>query len=126
MTKLVLNRQHRTLAAAAIAVAMAAPLPLLAQSSMGSREFQMAELNELSPELRADVMSRATGGNTPRGVLETMLLNGIQQRFPASRIVAVDMGRGIAVVATADNQMKALTFNKQQGLQVVGEVSLTQ
>ena len=36
---------------------------------MGSREFQRAELNELSPALRAEVESRATGGNTPRGVL---------------------------------------------------------
>jgi hypothetical protein len=104
---------------------MAAPLPSRAQSSMGSREFQAAELNELSPELRAEVLSRATDANTPRGVLETMLLNAIQQRFPASRIVAVDIGRGIAVIATPENQMRALTFNKQQGLQVVGEVTLT-
>jgi hypothetical protein len=64
-------------------------------------------------------------GNTPRGVLETMLLNGIQQRFPASRIVGIDMGRGVVVVATPDKQLHALTFSKQQGLQVLGEVNLT-
>jgi len=99
-------------------------LPAAAQSSMGSREFQTAELNELSPEIRAEVLRNATGGNTPRGVLETMLLNAMQQRFPASRIVAIDMGRGVAVIQTPEKQLKALTFNKQQGLQVVGEVVL--
>ena len=46
------------------------------------------------------------------------------QRFPASRIVAIDMGRGVAVIQTADKQLKALTFSKQQGLQVAGEVVL--
>jgi hypothetical protein len=125
MACFVTARQCRILAATAIAAAMGAPLPSLAQSSMGSREFQTAELGELSPELRAEVLNRATGQNTPRGVLETMLLNAIQQRFPASRIVATDMGRGVAVIATPENQMRALTFNKQQGLQVVGEVMLT-
>ena len=108
---------------AGCAVILAA-LPAAAQSSMGSREFQAAELGELSPELRAEVLRRAVDGNTPRGVLEVMLLNAMQSRFPASRIVAVDMGRGVAVIQTADRQLKALTFNKQQGLQVVGEVTL--
>jgi hypothetical protein len=109
------------LALAGLAVAT---LPAVAQSSMGSREFQNAELNELAPDIRADVLRRASDGNTPRGVLETMLLNAMQQRFPASRIVAIDMGRGVAVIQTPDRQLKALTFNKQQGLQVVGEVVL--
>jgi hypothetical protein len=99
-------------------------MPAMAQSSMGSREFQLAELNEVSPEIRTEVLRRATEGNTPRGVLETMLLNGMQGRFPASRIVATDMGRGIAVIETADKQLKALSFNKQQGLQVIGEVMM--
>lgn len=95
-----------------------------AQSEMGSRELQAAELGELSPELRAEVLSRATGTNTPRGVLETILLNSISQRFPASRIVGIDFGRGVVVIATAENQLRALNFNKQ-GLTVLGEVSLT-
>ncbi|WP_165943299.1 hypothetical protein [Roseicella aquatilis] len=103
---------------------VAAALPAAAQSSMGSREFQTAELNELAPDIRAEVMRRANEGNTPRGVLEVMLLNAMQSRFPASRIVAIDMGRGVAVIQTPEKQLKALTFNKQQGLQVVGEVVL--
>lgn len=108
-------------ALAGLALVLAVP-PAAAQSSMGSREFQTAELNELSPELRAEVLRRANDGNTPRGVLEVMLLNAMQSRFPASRIVAVDMGRGVAVLQTADKQLKAVTFSKQQGLQLVGEV----
>ena len=99
-----------------------AALPAAAQSSMGSREFQAAELNELAPDIRAEVMRRASEGNTPRGVLEVTLLNAMQTRFPASRIVAIDMGRGVAVIQTPEKQLKALTFNKQQGLQLVGEV----
>jgi hypothetical protein len=111
------------LALAVLALAVGA-LPAAAQSSMGSREFQQAELNELPADIWADVMRRASDGNTPRGVLETMLLNAMQQRFPASRIAAVDMGRGVAVIQTPEKQLKALTFNKQQGLQVAGEVVL--
>jgi hypothetical protein len=102
-------------------------LPAHAQTSMGSREFQQAELTEVSPAIRSEVERRVAAGpgNTIRGVLETMLLNSISQRFPGSRIVAVDMGRGVAVIQTSDNQLKALTFNKQEGLNVAGEVTLT-
>ena len=112
------------LACTALALATFTAPRAEAQSSMGSREFQAAELGELSPELRAEVTARATQGNTPRGVLETILLNSISQRFPASRIVGLDMGRGVVVIATSDNQLRALTFNKQ-GLTVVGDVTLT-
>ncbi|WP_270937151.1 hypothetical protein [Falsiroseomonas oryzae] len=120
-------RPRRILAAAAIAAAMAAPLPALAQSSAGSREFQQAELSELSPAIRAEVERRVAQGpgNTIRGVLETMLLNELQVREPASRIVGVDMGRGVVVVQPQSGGMKAYTFNKQDGLRIVGEVTLT-
>jgi hypothetical protein len=110
------------LALAALGFTTAA-VPAAAQTSMGSREFQQAELGELSPALREEVQRRVTGGNTPRGVLETMLLNSMQERFPASRIVAIDMGRGVAVIQTAERQFKALTFNKQEGLRVVAEIT---
>lgn len=109
-------------ACGAALAALALATPAAAQSMMGSREFQQAELNELPANVRAEVLSRAVNGNTPRGVLEVMLLNQIQTRFPASRIVAIDMGRGVAVIQTAEKQLKALTFDKQQGLQVAGEV----
>lgn len=108
----------------AAALLAAAPPAALAQSEAGSREFQAAELSELSPELRAEVTSRATGGNTPRGVLETILLNSIQQRYPASRIVGLDMGRGVVAVATAEGQLRALNFDKR-GLRATGDLTLT-
>jgi hypothetical protein len=114
------------LAVATLGVIGLGSMPAMAQTSMGSREFQRAELAEIgSAEVRAEVERRATDGNTVRGVLETMLLNSIGTRWPGSRIVAVDMGRGVAVVAMPDNSLKAISFNKQQGLQAVGEVTLT-
>ena len=116
-----------TLGGAALALALLAAGPAAAQSSMGSREFQQAELSEVSPAIRAEVERRvaAAPGNTIRGVLETMLLNEIQVRWAGSRLVAVDMGRGVAVIGLPDNSMKAVTFNKQDGLKAVGEVTLT-
>jgi hypothetical protein len=119
-------RHGRMLAVAAVAVMLAAPLPALAQST-GSREFQAAELAELSPAIRAEVERRvaAAPGNTARGVLEVMLLNELQVREPASRIVAVDMGRGVVVIQQQSGAMKAYSFNKQEGLRIVGEVTLT-
>jgi hypothetical protein len=101
--------------------------PAAAQSSMGSREFQRAELNEVSPAIRAEVERRlaAGPGNTVRGILETMLLNEIGVRWPGSRIVATDMGRGVGVIQLPDKTLKAITFNKEEGLKVTGEVVLT-
>ncbi|WP_376099913.1 hypothetical protein ACE7GA_12710 [Roseomonas sp. CCTCC AB2023176] len=115
-------------AVAVVCASVASGVPMvpgaaLAQSSMGSREFQQAELSEVSPAIRAEVERRATGGNTVRGVLETMLLNEIGTRWPGARIVATDMGRGVAVVHLPDNTLKAIVFNKQDGLQVVAEVT---
>ncbi|WP_431267580.1 hypothetical protein [Dankookia sp. P2] len=103
---------------------LAPALPAAAQSSMGSRESRAAGRNGLAPDLRAEVLRRVSEGNTPRGMLEVMLLNAMQARFPASRIVAVDTGGGVAVIQTPESQLKALTFNKRQGLQLVGEVVL--
>ena len=114
---------HLPLAGVALALLAASAWPAAAQSSMGSREFQQAELSEVSPAIRTEVERRATGGNTIRGVLETMLLNEIGARWAGSRIVATDMGRGVAVVQLPDNSLKAITFNKQEGLRVVAEVT---
>ncbi|MGK7869874.1 hypothetical protein [Falsiroseomonas sp. E2-1-a20] len=122
-----LRRTFRRASLAAAAFAVAGPLPSLAQSSMGSREFQQAEMSELSPALRSEVERRVAQGpgNTPRGVLEAMLLNELQIREPGSRIVGVDMGRGVVVLQQQAGTMKAYTFSKQEGLRVVGEVSLS-
>ena len=116
-----------TLTAAGAAFALFAAAPAVAQTSAGSREFQAAELSEVSPALRAEVERRvaASPGNTVRGVLETMLLNEISVRWPGSRLVAMDMARGVGVFAQPDNTLKAVTFNKQDGLKIAGEVTLT-
>lgn len=113
-------------AAAALSLLALGAAPAAAQSSAGSREFQAAELSEVSPAIRAEVERRvaAAPGNTVRGVLETMLLNEISVRWPGSRLVAMDMARGVGVFAQQDNTLKAVTFNKQDGLKVVGEVAL--
>ena len=126
MTNLRRARQYPMLVAAALAMAVTIPLPSVAQSSAGSREFQLAELSELSPALRGEVERRVAQapGNTPRGVLESMLLNELQLREPASRIVGIDMGRGVVVIQQPGGAMKAYTFNKQDGLSVIGEVAL--
>jgi hypothetical protein len=118
--------QLRLTPVAALALGLAA-MPAMAQSSMGSREFQAAELSEVSPTIRAEVERRlaSSPGNTVRGILETMLLNEIGVRWPGSRLVAMDMGRGVGVIQLPDRTMKAITFNKQDGLKVTGEVVLT-
>ncbi|MDO9503045.1 hypothetical protein [Falsiroseomonas sp.] len=119
-------QQRPIVAAVALAWVVAMPPPSVAQTSMGSREFQQAELSELSPALRSEVERRVAQapGNTPRGVLESMLLNELQIREPASRIVGVDLGRGVVVIQQPAGTLKAYTFSKQEGLRVMGEVSL--
>jgi hypothetical protein len=99
-----------TAAAALMAAFLAAPGPLRAQ---GGSALDQAVLAELDPAKRSEVQSRATGGNTVREVLETMLLNNIKLRYPANRIVALDFGRGAAVVETPEGQMRVINFDKK-------------
>ena len=75
--------------------------------------LEQAELAGLSAEKRTEVQSRAVNGNTVYEVLTTMLLNGIKAKHPASKIVALDFNRGIAVVQLADGKMDAVNFNTQ-------------
>jgi len=75
--------------------------------------IEQAELAGLSPDKRAEVQARAVNGNTVSEVLTTMLLNNIKLKHPASRIVAMDFGRGIAVVELADGKMTAVNFDPQ-------------
>ena len=73
--------------------------------------LEQAELAGLSPAKRAEVQSRAVNGNTVSEVLQTMLLNGIKSKYPASRIVALDFGRGIAVIRLHSGGMRAVNFD---------------
>jgi hypothetical protein len=73
--------------------------------------LEQAELAGLSAEKRAEVQARAINGNTVSEVLTTMLLNSIKLKHPASRIVALDFNRGIAVVQLTDGKMTAVNFD---------------
>ncbi|UFN48708.1 hypothetical protein LPC08_22295 [Roseomonas sp. OT10] len=101
--------RHKILAAALLATAA------FGQGAMaqGSAAYNQALLAELSPEKRAEVQGRATQGNSVQEVLEVILLNNIKLRYPANRIVALDFGRGTAVVELPEgNAMRIVTFNK--------------
>jgi hypothetical protein len=43
--------------------------------------------------------------------LQTILLNSIKLKHPASKIVALDFNRGIAVVELADGRFSAVQFD---------------
>ena len=73
--------------------------------------LEQAELSGLSPEKRAEVQARAVNGNTVTEVLQTILLNSIKVKHPASRIVALDFGRGVAVVELTDGKTDTVKFN---------------
>ena len=73
--------------------------------------LEQAELAGLTPEKRAEVQARAVNGNTVSEVLQTMLLNSIKLKHPASRIVALDFGSGAAVVQLTDGKMAVVSFD---------------
>lgn len=74
--------------------------------------LEKAELAGLSAQTRAEVKTRLKQpGQTVSEILQTMLLNGIKLKHPASTIVALDFGRGIAVVKLADGSMDAVHFD---------------
>jgi hypothetical protein len=77
------------------------------QSALGK-----AELAELSPHLRAEVEARIRQpGQTVSEILQTILLNSIKLKYPANKMVALDFGRGVAIVQLPTNEMRAIEFN---------------
>lgn len=100
--------------AAPIALNLAAlSAPALAQAPT---DFEQAMLAQLDDATRAEVESRATGGNTVLNVIGTILLNNYQAggaRRPgtALTVVAVDFGRGTAVVQRASNVFELIRFD---------------
>ena len=69
------------------------------------------ELNYLSPAIRAEVERRATGGNTVRGVMETMLLNSVSQAFAAQKVLAVDFIKGMVTFEGPGGQVRSYPFD---------------
>ncbi|HME20074.1 MAG TPA: hypothetical protein VKI44_01690 [Acetobacteraceae bacterium] len=100
---------YRTVAlAASAAVVTAAPFAY----AQVATTLEQAELAGLSPEKRAEVQARlGQGGQTVSEILQTILLNSIKLKHPASKIVALDFNRGIAVVELADGRFSAVQFD---------------
>jgi hypothetical protein len=102
------------------AIAIASGAALVAGShhanAQASSTFQTtlgnAELAELSPDKRAEVEARMKqpGQNVPE-ILQTILLNSIKLKHPANRIVALDFGRGVAVVELPSKEMRTVQFD---------------
>jgi hypothetical protein len=79
------------------------------QSALGQ-----AELTELSPQMRAEVEARMRQVNqSVPEILQTILLNSIKLKYPANRIVALDFGRGVAIVQLPTNEMRTIDFNSR-------------
>ena len=91
-----------------VAAALAISAPAFAQVAT---TLEQAELAGLTAEKRAEVQARAVNGNTVSEVLTTMLLNNVKAKMPASRIVAMDFGRGVVVIETADKALKFVNFD---------------
>ena len=100
---------------ACIAAVLAAP----AAYAQSPTALEQAELAGLSPELRAQVQARAVGGNSVTEVLQVMLLNNIQIKHPASQIIAMDWGKGVAVVQLTSGTLQAVQFGPMT-LQIKG------
>lgn len=99
-------------ALAVIPIAVGALLVLSSAShAQVATTLEQAELAGLSPEKRAEVQARAVNGNTVSEVLQTILLNSIKLKHPASRIVALDFGRGVAVVELTDGKTDFIHFD---------------
>lgn len=99
--------------ATVLVLLLAAPILPHDAMAQGSPAYNQALLAELSPEKRAEVQARATQGNSVQEVLEVDLLNNIKARYPANRIMALDFGRGVAVVELPSNGgTRTVRFNK--------------
>ncbi len=97
---------------AVITLAVCGAFLASAAHAQKATSLEQAELAMLTPEKRAEVEKRATQpGQTVSEVLTTMLLNGIKNKHKASRIVAMDFGRGIAVVELQGGGMTAVNFD---------------
>jgi hypothetical protein len=104
-----MKMDYRTVAlAACTAVVLAAPIAY----AQVATTLEQAELAGLSTEKRAEVQARlGQGGQTVSEILQTILLNSIKLKHPASKIVALDFNRGIAVVQLADGKIVPVQFD---------------
>ncbi len=73
--------------------------------------MEKVELAQLSPQLRSQVEARLVSGQTVHGVLESMLLNNVSQKFASGHVVATDFARGDVVVENGSGQVKVFPFD---------------
>ena len=94
-----------TVAVAGLTVMLTGPRGANAQASATFQStLAAAELSELNPDQRVEVETRLKqGGQTVPEILQTILLNNIKLKFSANRVIALDFGRGVAVVELARN-----------------------
>jgi hypothetical protein len=77
-----------------------------------SRAVVQAEMALLDAATRGQVEARMReGGQTERGIMETMLLNNIQLRYPAQRIVSIDFVREAVSYQTPAGDVRTLDFD---------------
>ena len=91
---------------AAIALCLAT-----AATAQPAREMERVELSYLNAELRTEVERRATAGNTQRGVMETIMLNNLQLRLPATEVIALDFLKSTVVYRAPDGALRSARFN---------------
>ncbi len=97
--------------------AMAWSAPALAQRSTPTA-FERGVLAQLDSATRGRVEQRATDGNTVLNVVGTMLLNnyyvsGARSPGEALTVVAVDFGKGVAVLKREPNTFEVVPFDPQ-------------
>ena len=104
-----MKTDYRTVAlAACAAIVVVAPIAY----AQVATTLEQAELAGLTPEKKAEVQARlGQGGQTVSEILQTMLLNSIKLKHPASKIVALDFNRGIAVVQLTDGKISPVQFD---------------
>jgi hypothetical protein len=100
-------RKSAALAALTAIALIAAP----AAYALSAIPLERVELAGLSSAMRAQVEARAVGGNSVTEVLQVMLLNNIKIKHEASLIVALDWGKGIAVVQLPSGGLTAVQFD---------------
>lgn len=71
-----------------------------------------AALAMLDAATRAEVQDRVQhGGQAEREVIETMLLNGIQLRYPGPRVVTFDLAKETASYRTDAGDVRMLVYD---------------
>lgn len=90
---------------------MRAARPLTPDAGLGIALAAAAVAQPAREFERAEVECRATGGKTPRGVPETILLNNLQLRLPAAEVVAVDIPKSTVVHRTPGGALRTARLN---------------